>query len=191
MNTATETPVEATTEHWCPRRGESVHQPPGPDEWDNRGGIIGQEDLGLSCSYCGSLHPDTFMNLVRAGWVVGPTDKSYKVYLSEPVTDELRTEKKTRWSNGNIGRAVREAALAAGASEAEADAITDDHWRTHEEPYVAGHRSAKFYFQHLSAEQQDEFIALHNSRQMSIGYPGRFYVAPYFCGTGEKAASDA
>lgn len=36
-----------------------------------------------TCSYDGSLHPDIFMDYVRAGKEVGTTDKSYKFYLPE------------------------------------------------------------------------------------------------------------
>lgn len=36
-----------------------------------------------TCSYDGSLHPDVFMDYVRAGKKVGTTDKSYKFYLEE------------------------------------------------------------------------------------------------------------
>lgn len=44
--------------------------------------------------------------------------------------------------------------------------------------YVGGR--GKFYFQHLSAEQRQEFVDLLNARTMNIGYPGRFYVLPFF-----------
>ena len=30
------------------------------------------------------------------------------------------------------------------------------------------------------ATREDEFVDLHNSRQMKVGYPGHFYVPPYF-----------
>lgn len=35
-----------------------------------------------SCSYCGSLHPDAFMEGLESGhYVLGATDKDYKVYV--------------------------------------------------------------------------------------------------------------
>ncbi|MEA3042986.1 MAG: hypothetical protein QOH47_824 [Sphingomonadales bacterium] len=34
-----------------------------------------------TCSYCGSLHPDDFMEQVEAGAELIPTDKRYKVYI--------------------------------------------------------------------------------------------------------------
>ncbi len=42
------------------------------------------------CSFCGSLHPDDFVALVEKGYTVGPTDKSYKVYLQITRSDEER-----------------------------------------------------------------------------------------------------
>jgi hypothetical protein len=70
----------------CPRRGGEI----GPwergenlDTWD----IREQMHKGLQarhCSFCGSLHPDDFMRLVKEGWQIGATDKSYKAYLGSP-----------------------------------------------------------------------------------------------------------
>lgn len=40
--------------------------------------------------------------------------------------------------------------------------------------------SIKFYFQHLSADQRTRFITLLNERKVNVGYPGHFYVLPYF-----------
>lgn len=102
------------------------------DTWTDRGGVA------PSCSYCGSLHPDRFMELAREGWTVGPTDKTYKAYLSTPEGEGV-------------------------------------------------HREAKFYFQHLSEQQQNEFIELVNDHTMKVGYPGHFYVLPFFCARPEQA----
>lgn len=120
----------------CPRRMAEYgpwEKTDGLDRWESRSGLVGQAEVGLSCSFCGSLHPDRFMELVRDGWSVGPTDKAYKAYLQEPDAAEGQ-----------------------------------------------GGKSAKFYFLHLSSEQQAEFIDLHNSRRMTVGYPGHFYVLPFF-----------
>ena len=35
----------------------------------------------LRCTYCGSVHPDDFMERVEAGESVTPTDKDYKTYI--------------------------------------------------------------------------------------------------------------
>ena len=51
--------------------------------------------------------------------------------------------------------------------------------------YVKGvttNGSGKFYFQHLSAEQQRQFVDLLNSKTLNIGYPGHFYTRPFFIG---------
>lgn len=74
----------------CPRRDEGAgllaYNPEGsetPDTWD----IREQLHNGLRarrCSFCGSLHPDDFMERAKDGWQIGPTDKSYKAYLGSP-----------------------------------------------------------------------------------------------------------
>lgn len=46
--------------------------------------------------------------------------------------------------------------------------------------YMSGSGSGKFYFQHLSEEQKRRFVDLLNEKKLKIGYPGRFYVAPFF-----------
>lgn len=63
----------ASQKQTCPRRMAewgSWKREEGLDSWGPHG-----------CSFCGSLHPDRFMELVEAGAEVGPTDKSYKAYL--------------------------------------------------------------------------------------------------------------
>src|SRR5260370_19837538 len=52
----------------CPRRmqegspvapaGSPYAATEGLDTWRAQGGIIGQEEIGLGCLWCGSLHPD-------------------------------------------------------------------------------------------------------------------------------------
>lgn len=115
----------------CPRRIEQGRADPdspfagsgeGLDDWKPGHGVIGQS---RGCTYCGSMHPDDFMQAVRDGKEIGPTDKSYKAYV-------------------------------------------DDH-------------HGKFYFQHLGDEQRDEFIEIYNAHRMHVGYPGHFYVLPFFC----------
>lgn len=59
----------------CPRRLESAAaaQFPEPDSWrdDN------------TCSYCGGLNPDEVIKLLEVGSEVTPTDKNYKMYISD------------------------------------------------------------------------------------------------------------
>jgi len=42
------------------------------------------------------------------------------------------------------------------------------------------HPWGKFYFQHLSVEQKQKFVDLINTKKLNIGYPGHFYVLPFF-----------
>lgn len=67
----------------CPRRDESPNPDayPGPDRFKAQRGLVNQ---ARGCSYCGSLPPDDFMAAVREGAQVGPTDKSYKAYITLP-----------------------------------------------------------------------------------------------------------
>lgn len=41
-------------------------------------------------------------------------------------------------------------------------------------------KSAKFYYQHLTVEQQQHFIDLYNAGTMHLTSPGDFYVPPFF-----------
>lgn len=47
-------------------------------------------------------------------------------------------------------------------------------------------RTEKFYFQHFSEDQQMTFISLLNDKKINIGYPGHFYVLPFFVTKVEK-----
>lgn len=41
-------------------------------------------------------------------------------------------------------------------------------------------RETKFYFQHFSEVQKQEFVELFNQKTFKICYPGYFYVLPFF-----------
>lgn len=107
----------------CPRRAENY---PVVEEmldgWEYRGQY-------LFCAYCGSLQPTMLLSLMTVGCELGPTDKSYKVYVEQERQ-----------------------------------------------------RIGKFYFQHFSVEDMNRFIELFNmkTKTFTIGYPGHFYVVPYF-----------
>lgn len=65
----------------CPRRMTDFgpwEREEGLDGFKPGGGIIGQ---GRGCTFCGSMHPDDFMEAVREGAEIGPTDKRYKAYV--------------------------------------------------------------------------------------------------------------
>lgn len=113
------------------------------------------------------MHPDDFMAAIKAGCEVGPTDKSYKAYLHKTL------------SPAEI-EASREAAIARYAramSHAAAAEIVDAQWA--QMPH-SGAMIGKFYYQHLSEAQRDEFLELLRSGEMHVGYPGHFYVLPFF-----------
>lgn len=171
------------TKQTCPRRMSGEE---GLDEWRTGhagGGIIGQENIGPSCSFCGSLHPDRFMELVQEGWVVGPTDKSYKAYLSHPVTEDEVAAQKRRWLDGEVGRGVRAALERDGKTPEEIATELEHTWEIGPGMTVGSSgQEAKFYYQHLSEAQRAEFIEFYNAKRMKVGYPGHFYRLPFFCG---------
>ena len=44
----------------------------------------------------------------------------------------------------------------------------------------------KFYFYHLSEDEMRDFVEMYNNNEITFGYPGHFYVAPFFMGFGDK-----
>lgn len=58
------------------------------DRWMPRsdGGTVvwGWSWMPRSCSFCGGIHPDDAIRLVREGWKVEATGKFYKRYLNPP-----------------------------------------------------------------------------------------------------------
>lgn len=70
----------------CPRRLLEFgpwERTEGLDSWTAGHSLAGGAAAGPACSFCGSLHPDRFMELLKAGWFLGPTDKTYKAYIGE------------------------------------------------------------------------------------------------------------
>lgn len=126
-----------------------------------------------TCSYCGSMHPDTVMALLTAGQaVLGPTDKNYKVYVNAPITDAQLAASKQMWKEVGVGRCV---------FEAEGEAGYTRWWQAEKHALAQGTHLGKFYFMHLSDKQMTHFIYLFNTSILMFGYPGYFYVMPYFC----------
>jgi hypothetical protein len=109
-----------------------------------------------TCSWCGSLNPDLLMERIAVDISLGPTDKSYKVYVKNKGGQKFKQT--FRGSNCPGG--------------------TDPSkwvWTTRETD------DTKFYFQHLSEDQKREFVKLLNEKKLFIDYPGHFYRLPYFC----------
>lgn len=150
-----------TEKQRCPRRYDDAAV---KDTWRDHVGLAGQK---RGCSYCGSMHPDDFMQAIRDGHQVGPTDKSYKAYLSKALTpDELAAHR-----DNEIARWALDVDLI------KATEIVDKHLA---ETPAHGQSLGKFYFQHLSEDQMREFIDILNAGRMNIGYPGHFYSPPFF-----------
>ena len=169
-----------TEKHTCPRRAENgMGQVDGPfrggglnlDSYEPRYGLVGQ---ARGCSYCGSMNPDDFMEALRSGKEIGPTDKSYKFYIHEALTEEEKSTLRTQ----QIARSV-----SAGLTDQEAllDAELD--------PKMLGQgaRIGKFYTQHLSEEQGWEFDSLWKDHKINWGYPGAPYVKLYIPGPSTKS----
>jgi len=169
-----------TEKFTCPRRTDNLTD---RDRWEKGHSLLSQADE-LSCTYCGSLHPDRFMELVAAEWPVTPTDKGHKAYIGKPVTDKEKEAKRRQWR-----RDWRAAAFTAcredpsyKPSPEEVEAMLDKLWEDHGKLQIMAPAAMdfKFYFQHLSTEQQHEFVDRYNSGEMAVGYPGFFYTTPYF-----------
>ena len=108
------------------------------------------------CSQCGSLLPDLLMQRLEAGDVsLSPTDKDYKVYVINKSGKLFKICYRTD-NSGTMDQLLWT-------------------WETKEVKEI------KFYFQHLSKQQQERFLELYNKRLVVLDYPGRFYKLPYFC----------
>ena len=74
-------------EQLCPRRPNSdVFNLPKTDYWEER------NDKYLHCTYCGSLHPDEVLKLIREhGFgIINHSDKNYKWYIDLPSIESLK-----------------------------------------------------------------------------------------------------
>lgn len=124
---------------------------PIPDRWrTGRGGLIGQERIGPSCSYCGSLHPDALLDKLTAGWILEGSDKAYKWYLARPYTDEERAAR-PEWLR---------------------DTETHMH-AAHNVP--TGETVAKFYTPHLTREHCEQVLAMWRDKTLNHS----MYVQPW------------
>jgi hypothetical protein len=98
---------EGIIEQTCPRYYEMFQGfRDGNHQWRYR-----NTDDWRTCSYCGSVHPDFFMEKVRAGEPIGPTDKSYKAYLKvnghakfyyQHLGEEAQIEFVKLWNDGTL-----------------------------------------------------------------------------------------
>lgn len=142
--------------------------------WENR-------DKGRACSYCGSMHPDDFFAAIAAGHEIVPTDKSYKVYVvvPNPQAGKLSIVSVTNAVECPAGYHPVTPEIIADAKKLGWSSLREgDFVQFAPEPVTA---QRKFYFQHLSDDEKKRFIELLNAQKINIGYPGHFYVLPFFC----------
>lgn len=137
-----------------------------------------------TCSYCGSMMPEDVFKAIDEGCKIGPTDKNYKIYIDLPPTGFERVFGST-WSAESPGNEY---------IEATPEICERLKWKPWGEE-ISHHANkklwvttgvdtsihAKFYFQHFNETERDKFIEAYNNKRINMGYPGHFYVAPYFC----------
>lgn len=152
--------------HVCPRRVEDGRGP-GTPFTGSKMDVWGKD---RTCSYCGSLHPDDFMAKAASGEIeLGPTDKNYKVYIKTVLSEEGRAAQIERLKQHEVYLTHIKLGDEDGARQ----------WL---ESYpISGTHIGKFYFQHLSQEQRQQFVDLLNAKALKIGCPGHFYRLPFFC----------
>lgn len=140
---------------YCPRAIEVGGGPDSPFKPPMNGEMTWRSDN--SCSYCGSLNPDTLMERLESGTVkICPTDKNYKIYVHNDGGDLFKQSYRT------------DSKPFKGWDSKEHDWVTRDTEET------------KFYFQHLSSAQRTRFIELLNEGKIKFLEPGHFYVTPFF-----------
>lgn len=179
----------------CPRRYEDGTADPdsplrnsGPDQdtYATYHGMVGQE---RGCTYCGSLSAADFLQLIRTGATVGPTDKSYKFYIDypSPRPDDLHiigSSNSVDKPSGNLGwvkpgnldptlleRLVRERG-------GDWPSMRDNWLLLGKRPTI----TAKFYTQHFGMKESHEFLDLWKADQIHWGPPGHPYVRIYLPG---------
>lgn len=168
---------------FCPRRDEAMQavlseQFKGPDHWrEPRNSGVGLGDTVETCSYCGSMNPDEVMAGLEDGTlVIGPTDKSYKAYISKALTDEQLAEAEA----GVDAELEREKKMLAGEHD----------WENHRKHIMASRRQGpdigKFYYMHLSEPQRQRYFELFKEDRIKYGYPGYAYTLPFFIGRGKN-----
>lgn len=181
--------------HTCPRRMAGFgpwERVEGLDDFRPDHGVIGQS---RGCTFCGSMPPDDFLAAVRAGAEIGPTDKSYKLYVSQPNPEPDKLHPLSATPRGSQLRASNLTELPwhemSGEQRDEALKIFGDDASDRYGSIGFGTRptlDGKFYTQHLSPEQSAEFWDLWQSGQVRWGYPGGPYRPLYLPGLSERAA---
>ena len=97
-----------------------------------------------------------------------------------PQEDEWREDRSCSWC-GSMSPELLFEAIEAGCKLTP----TDKNYKLYIDGianvfYVPNNNHSKFYFQHFSKEQCIKFIELSNDNKLKLGYPGYFYVIPFF-----------
>lgn len=143
------------------------------------------------CSYCGSLSETAFLEAIEAGCKVIQTDKIYKAYVMMPnpiagktTVCAMSNHRQEGWievTEENLGTLPWDRWCGEGR---EPDKKWIGQWVSMS---PEGERTQeKFYFMHLCEESMKKFVALLNEKKINIGYPGYFYVTPYFIAYDKK-----
>jgi hypothetical protein len=173
----------------CPRQGENFRGGMPEAFWRDDG----------TCSYCGSLRPETLLEAIEAGSVeLGATDKNYKLYvegLPDPNAGKPTIYASASHDPGRDGWILL-------TSEKAEELGLDSYGRTQ---YVGRYvqveptratRHDEFYFQHFDERQMRRFVELYNADRMrfldyrdgeSVIVPRGFYRLPFFMAR-ERAA---
>lgn len=133
-----------------------------------------------TCSYCGSISSDLFFQCIETGCEVIPTDKNYKVYvkIANPKVGEPRIVASANFKpNDNYELVTTENISNYPIPIAYRNDYIGKWIQLDKEPELT---QVKFYFEHLSEEDKQKFVALLNKKNIKLGYPGHFYVLPYF-----------
>lgn len=161
----------------CPRQAETGQTPTRPVQIQLRHGW-------KCCSYCGSLIEPAFFEALDQSAQLGPTDKSYKVYVDVKNFDAGRP-KIVSSANYKHDAPGWVKVTAENRDSLPLDKWQRDNWVLDDEYWVqlgteSERVTLKFYFQHLSREGMMKFIDLYNANKLNIGYPGHFYTMPFF-----------
>lgn len=139
---------------------------------------------GEVCSFCGSMHPDVLMEHIEAGTAtIDPTDKNYKIYVhtANPRVGKRRIVSFANHKpDGDGWFQLTEELLAQYRAEGAchpSSGMVGDYVQFSNEPATT---QSKFYFQHLSSDQQKRFVELLNEKKIKLNTPGFFYRLPFF-----------
>lgn len=96
----------------------------------------------------------------------------------DEVVGQFKFPEQDEWRNGRCsfcGSIAPDVFIHAAESGVELGPTDKDY-----KVYVSIGEGRKFYFQHLDGPQKERFVELLNAKKLNIGFPGRFYMQPFF-----------